>query len=148
MLHLCLIRKHNIMFYLFKTNLTQQVFLTWRAIYVLTFDLSKDLDEKVADEKLRSKISGKVRMYTCMTCLRLFNTYIVELVCFILYRPLLWESTEEKLQKQDYFFFIPYAYVCIYVGYGGYPVLFTFTISKISKLWLWIISLNICDVIW
>ena len=31
-----------------------QVFLTWRAIYLLVFDLSRDLDEKAGDGDLLS----------------------------------------------------------------------------------------------
>ena len=40
-----------------------KVFLTWRAIYILTFDLSKDLDEKV-ESSLSSSLK-KVIMQIC-----------------------------------------------------------------------------------
>ena len=36
-----------------------QVFLTWRAVYIVTFDLSKDLDEKIGDT---GSAAAKVRV--------------------------------------------------------------------------------------
>ena len=46
---------------IFEMPILLQVFLTWRAIYLLTFDLSKDLDEKVDNV---TKLGNNMYFYT------------------------------------------------------------------------------------